>query len=287
MPLILAGAGVYPGSVTSEVAGLVASADRVYVDTYTMPGADWLLAWARRVAGERVAPASREALEARAREVVEEARRGTVVVLVPGDPLIATTHVSLLVEAAGRGVEWRVAPGVSGAVSAKVLSGLQYYRFGRTVTIPGPWRGVRAVSVVSQIYGNLCVGLHTLALLDVSEDGSQLPPAAGAGTLVELEGELARDMGVEEGVLPGLLAAVVERAGTPEARAYWGTLGGIASGGGSRAPSSIVVAGIVHPTEADVLEGLYGVSRGEVERHNAALRESRLRACRVYEALAL
>ncbi len=287
MVLVLAGAGVYPGSVSAEVSGLVAGADRVYVDTYTMPGSGWLLAWARRVAGDRVVEAGRDLLESRSSMVVEEARTSTVVVLVPGDPLIATTHVSLLAEAAARGVEWRVAPGISGVVASKAVSGLQYYRFGRTITIPGPWRGVRAVSVVSQLYGNLCVGLHTLLLLDVRGDGSQLPPGEGASALLSLEEGLASEMGFEP-VLPGLLAAAVERAGTPEARVFWASLEELAGSGREwLEPSSLVVPGLIHGSESDVLSQLYRVGEGEVREHNRRLREARLRACRVYEALSL
>jgi diphthine synthase len=283
--LVLAGAGVHPGSVSAEVAEAVSRADAVYVDSYTMPGVAWLVEWARRHAPDRIVVASREALESGAPRIAEEARDGLVVVLVPGDPLIATTHISLLAEASARGVEWRVIPGVSGVVSAKTLSGLQYYRFGRTITIPGPWRGVKAVSIVAQLYGNLCVGLHTLLLLDVSEEGRQLDPAAGAAELSRLEEELAGEVGFDP-ILHRLMAAVVERAGTPEASVYWGRLAGIRAGRW-REPSSIVLPGIIHGSEADMIMRVYGVGDDVVRSHNRIVLESRARACRVYEALSL
>ncbi len=280
--LVLAGAGLHPGLVTVEVEGLVRGADRVYVDTYTMPGSGWLLEWARRL-NSNVVEASRDTLESGAHRVIREAARGLVVVLVPGDPLIATTHIALLEEASRLGVEWRVVPGVSGVVASKTLSGLQYYRFGRTVTVPGPWRGVRAFSVVVGVYGNLCVGLHTLVLLDLSEDGGQLSPASAARQLMDLEGELCREHGVDT-LLPGLLVAVVERAGMPGARVTWARLGSLESLGEDwAAPSSMVVPGYIHPTEADALERLYGVDPRAVRSHNEALSTGRGSACRIYE----
>ncbi|MEB2836991.1 MAG: diphthine synthase [Desulfurococcales archaeon] len=288
MTLVLAGAGLHPGNVTSEVAELVRGASRVYVDTYTMPGSSWLLEWARSVGGSKVVEATRDVLEAGSSRIVEEARGSLVVVLVPGDPLVATTHISLIVEAAERGVPWRVAPGISGVVSSKTITGLQYYRFGRTITIPGPWRGVTAVSIVSQLYGNLCVGLHTLALLDVSEGGRQLKPDEGARQLLALEDRLAGDMAFDP-VLRGLLAVAVERAGSERPRVVWGPLHSIAEGLGAPwgEPSSIVVPGLIHPTEADVVSRLYSLDREVLEAHNRAVRASRLRTCRIYEALSL
>ena len=288
MTLVLAGAGLHPGSVTVEVREALEKASRVYVDTYTMPRAAWLAEWARGVAGDRVVEADREVLESNSSRIVEEASHSLVVVLVPGDPLVATTHVSLLAEASRRGVEWRVIPGISGVVTSKTLVGLQYYRYGRTITVPGPWRGVKAVSIVSHLYGNLCIGLHTLVLLDVADGGPQLDPASGASELLSLEARLASDMAFEP-VLPGLLAAVVERAGHPDARVYWASIREIAGGNGGpwREPSSIVVPGLVHPTELDMITSLYSVRVESIEDHNERVRRSRLRTCRVYEALSL
>jgi len=288
LTLILAGAGLHVGTITLEVREAVERASRVYVDVYTMPQASWLAEWARGLAGDRVVEAGREVIESQSARIVEEASMGDVVVLVPGDPLVATTHVSLLAEASRRGVRWRVIPGISGVVASKTLAGLQYYRYGRTITVPGPWREVRAVSIVSHLYGNLCVGLHTLVLLDVADGGAQLGPAQGASELLLLEKELASDVGFER-VLPGLMAAVVERAGHPDARVHWGSIASIAEGEGGpwREPSSIVVPGIIHPTELDMIASLYSVKESAVKEHNDLVRRSRLRACRVYEALSL
>jgi diphthine synthase len=288
LALILAGAGLHVGTITLEVREAVEKASRIYVDVYTMPQTVWLAEWARSLAGDRVVEASRDIIESQSTKIVEEASRGDVVVLVPGDPLVATTHVSLLAEASRRGVRWRVIPGISGVVASKTLAGLQYYRYGRTITVPGPWRGVRAVSIISQLYGNLCVGLHTLVLLDVADGGPQLDPARGASELLSLEEELASDMGFEQ-VLPGLMAVVVERAGHPDARVYWDSIVSIAEGRGGpwREPSSIVVPGIIHPTELDMITSLYSVSESSVNDHNGLVKRSRLRTCRVYEALSL
>lgn len=257
---------------------LASKADVVYVDVYTSPGASWLAEELSRLAGGRVVAAGREVLEQGAWRIVEEAREGLVVVAAPGDPLVATTHVSLLVEAARRGVEWRVIPGVSGVVAAKTASGLQYYRFGRTFTIPGPWRGVRAYSVVEYAYTNICAGLHSAVLLDVDDEGRQLPPGEAAGILLDLEREVAGELGVEP-VLHRLMALVVSRAGQPGQLVDHGRLPDVGSARWSP-PATLVIPATVHPTEAEALQALHGVDPSLVEGHNRAVEESRSRVCR-------
>ncbi len=278
MVLVLAGGGIWPGSLTREVLELASRADVVYVDVYTTPGASWLADELSRVARGRVVRAGRELLESRALDVVEEARRGLVLVVAPGDPLVATTHVSLLVEAARRGVEWRFAPGVSGVVAAKVASGLQYYRFGRTFTVPGPWRGVRAFSVVEYAYTNICAGLHSAVLLDLDDEGRQLPPGEAARILLELEREVASEAGVEP-FLAGLMALVVSKAGLPGQSVGSGRLADI-GGVEWQPPTTLIIPATVHPTEAEALQALHSVDPGLVGSHNEAVRKARGSACK-------
>jgi len=271
MPLLLVGGGYAEGLQTVEALDALRAAEKVYVDTYTVPGSRWLLALARRVSGGAVVEARRSVLEEGSRVIVEEALSSVVAVLVAGDPLIATTHASLLAEAARAGAEVRVLPGVSGVCAAKSVSLLHYYRFGRTVTVPGPWRGVKAYSVVEALYGNMCVGLHTMLLLDVAEGGSaQLSPGEALRSILRHEAELAAEAGFEPSLegLPALIVSAGARgdhyvaahssvgealqASHPEGRVY-----------------SVIVPAEPHPSEEWVLRevhGFKGYERGAYER---------------------
>lgn len=278
MVLVLAGGGVWPGSLTRELLELASNADVVYVDVYTSPGASWLVEELSKVARGRVVEAGRDALESGAGRIVEEARKGLVLVVAPGDPLVATTHVSLLVEAARRGVEWRLSPGVSGVVVAKVASGLQYYRFGRTFTVPGPWRGVKAYSIIEYAYTNICAGLHSAVLLDLDDEGRQLPPGEAARILLEIEREVASEAGVEP-FLARLMALVVSKAGLPGQSVGSSRLADV--GGISwQPPATLIIPATVHPTEAEALQALHGVDPNLVESHNEAVRKARGSACK-------
>ncbi len=278
MVLVLAGGGLWPGSLTRELLETASRADVVYVDIYTTPGAPWLAEELSKVAGGRVVRAGREVLESEAVRIVEEARRGLVLVVAPGDPLVATTHVSLLVEAARRGVGWRILPGVSGVVAAKVATGLQYYRFGRTFTVPGPWRGVKAYSIVEYAYTNICAGLHSAILLDIDEDGRQLPPEEAARILLELESEVAGEYGVKP-FLARLMAVIVSRAGLPSQLVRSGKLADL-EGVEWQPPATLVIPAIIHPTEAEALQALHNVDPGLIKSHNNAIGKARASACK-------
>ena len=100
-----------------------------------------------------------------------EAHSGkTVAVLVPGDPMISTTHVTLMLDAKEMGFEVEVIHGISifdliGGV------GLQSTRFGRIVSLVYPYAGHVATSPLELIAFNLWQELHTLVLLDLDPTG--------------------------------------------------------------------------------------------------------------------
>jgi len=274
MVLYLVGAGLGPGYQGEVVDRLVREADTVYVEAYTMPGAGWLVDYARSRARGRVVVAARSVVEEGARGIVEEAREYSVVVLVAGDPLTATTHRSLLVEAARAGVPYRVVPGVSGVCASKSLSLLDYYKFGRTITVPGPWRMVRAYSIIEYLLANACAGLHTLALLDIDpETGRQYPPGEAAHYLLDLASELGVPL------LGGAPVIVVERAGLPGERVrLYPRLDGVPRGGEWGEPASLAIPGPLGRVEREHLEAAYGVDpgpgldRGEACRYLGAVR---------------
>ncbi len=254
--------------MTQKAARLVKEADRVYVESYTMPSSQWLLSEARRLRPDAI-QAPRRLLEENAHKLLSEARSMLVVVVVAGDPLVATTHRALLSEARRLGIEAIAVPGVSGVCAAKTASGLDYYKYGRTATIPGPWRMVKPYSVVEYTLENMCTGLHTLLLLDVSEDGRQLS-LGEAWKMLEHAGAPR--------LLAERLALIIVDAGTERERVYHARLEDIDSHDGHGGVASIVVPGSVSPVEAEHLQVLHGVDPRLIP-----LGDARREACSVLE----
>ncbi len=109
----------------------------------------------------------------------ELARTSLVALLVVGDPLQATTHVDLQLQAAEAGLECLVFHGVSITTLVTGAIGLSNYKFGRQTTLTYPYGGWVATSPLEVIAANMHQNLHTLALLDLDPTGGgighQLP----------------------------------------------------------------------------------------------------------------
>lgn len=94
-----------------------------------------------------------------------------VALLVVGDPLQATTHVDLQLQAIEAGIECRVFHGISITTLVTGAIGLSNYRFGRQTTLTYPYGGWVATSPLETIAHNRFTGLHTMALLDLDPTG--------------------------------------------------------------------------------------------------------------------
>jgi len=139
-------------------------ADKVYAETYTMK-LDTTVEELEETIGRRITLLGRNGLEDQADQILREAMDQYVAILVGGDALSATTHISLLLDAREMGIPTRVIHG-SSVFTAVTDTGLSIYKFGKTVTIPLPEKGP-VDTVIDTIQGNYEQGLHTLLLLDL------------------------------------------------------------------------------------------------------------------------
>ena len=87
-----------------------------------------------------------------------------IVLLVSGDPLAATTHISLLEYCKKNQIPYEIVDNSSILLAAFTHAGLSPYKAGRVVTIPK--FGVTD-SICDFIHTNLSNGLHTLVLTDI------------------------------------------------------------------------------------------------------------------------
>jgi diphthine synthase len=145
------------------------TAEEVFMELYTNLMPDFSVKNFEHLVGKNLHLLSRRDLEEEnGMLVLNAAEKGKTVFLVPGDPFIATTHVALRLEAKKRGVKTRIIHG-SSVISAIIgLSGLQNYKFGKTVTIPFPENvSETPYKIIGQ---NKSLGLHSLCLLDIKAD---------------------------------------------------------------------------------------------------------------------
>ena len=106
-----------------------------------------------------------------ATELLELAKSSLVAVMIVGDPLQATTHVDLQLQANEMGVPCKVMHGISITTILSGAIGLSNYKFGRSTTLTYPYGGWIATSPLEVIASNQYQGLHTLVLLDLDPSG--------------------------------------------------------------------------------------------------------------------
>jgi diphthine synthase len=147
------------------------TADFVFAEFYTSLMVGLSLERLEEKIGKKVVVVSRKMLEEENGELIlRKAVDSKVAFLVSGDPLIATTHIDLRVRAEKRAIRTRVVHGASIVSAAMGGSGLQNYRFGRSVTVPFPEDGLISETSYKVVAENKARDLHTLCFLDVKAE---------------------------------------------------------------------------------------------------------------------
>jgi len=129
------------------------------------------------------------------------AKESIVALLIVGDPLQATTHVDLQLQAEDAGVNCRVIHGISITNIVTGAIGLSNYKFGRQTTLTYPYSDWIATSPLEVIAMNMGLGHHTLALLDLDPTGAgtgqQRPmmPSDAVESMVSMINKLKGDLG--------------------------------------------------------------------------------------------
>jgi diphthine synthase len=224
------------------------SADSVFMEVYTNLLPDFSLNHLETLLGKKVTLLNRRNLEEEnGKTVLNAAKNGKTVLLVPGDPFVATTHVALRIAAEKRDIKTRIIHGAS-AISAVVgVCGLHNYKFGKTVTVPFPENSSETpYNVIAQ---NKALGLHTLCLLDLKADEARfLSVNEALQALLEVEKKKGKAV-----VTPETLVVGAARVGSaePAVKADWARELLAFDFGGP--PQSLIVPGELHFMEVEAL----------------------------------
>lgn len=252
--LVFVGIGLYDeGDISLNGLAEVKDAHSVFIELYTnfLPG--FSIERFKALAGKDIQSVSRKELEnENGKVILRAAEHGKTVLLVPGDPFIATTHIALRIAAEKRGIKTRIVHGASIISAAIGLSGLHNYKFGKSVTIPFPENfSETPYMVVAQ---NKKLGLHTLCLLDIdAEKNRYLRVREALETLLKVEGK--KKMGI---ITDGTLVVGVARAGSPKPIVKAGFLDELINYDFGGPPYSLIFPGKLHFMEAEALIVLAG-----------------------------
>lgn len=181
--LYLIGLGLWDeNDLSLRAIDILKKCEDVYVEFYTNK---WLGNIRRlgEIIGKEVKVLKR--IQVESDMLTDVAKETDVALLVPGDPLVATTHVQLMIDAKSKGVDVKVVH-ASSIYTAVAETGLQLYKFGRATTLAFIEKSFKPSSPYEMIMENRKAGLHTLVLLDVKEDGRYMTIADGIDVLEQL-----------------------------------------------------------------------------------------------------
>jgi len=234
--------------------------DAIYAEFYTsvMPGLS--IERLQRMVGKEIQILRRKDLEEDAeRTILSKAERARVALLTPGDPMSATTHIGLVLSARRHGIPTILVHSASIVTAAAGITGLEVYKFGRTVTIPSPRTSPFPESVYEFIKDNKRIGLHTLALLDI-EGRLTIPEAIR----VLLNLEAVKGGGV---VREDTLMVALARVESSDCIVRADEATNLAKADFGEPPYSIIMPSKLHFMEAEALQLLAGASRTLLEGH--------------------
>jgi diphthine synthase len=165
--LFLVGVGLDTGDISVKGLNLIKSTKHVCIEQYTTKISMEYLSYLKTESGKDILELSRSDLEERLNNTLSKAKNADLVILFPGDPLIATTHKIILGAAKACNISVRVFHAPSILTAAMGESMLNAYRFGPTTTIPLWTEKYMPTSFLDVILENKRNGQHTLALLDI------------------------------------------------------------------------------------------------------------------------
>jgi diphthine synthase len=177
------GIGLKPGHLTIEALEALKECGEIFIEKYTSDFPDATIKELEKITGKKCTELGRQAVEEGFD--IAKAKNKNIALLVIGNPLFATTHVQLLLDAKDAGVEFRVIPGIS--VQDYIgKTGLNAYKFGRVASIVMPEPNYKPESFYDSIIANLAAGLHSLCLLDI-KPAKKMAPKEALALLLEIE----------------------------------------------------------------------------------------------------
>ena len=161
--LYIIGLGLNTKGISQEGLEAVGKADEVYLEGYTV-NFPYNVEELEKVLGRKVKVLKREEVENE--EIVKEAGKKDVALLVYGSPLSATTHLSLIQKCKKNKAEYKII--YAGSIfDAVAETGLSLYKFGKITSMPKWSEKHKPKSFVDVIKENLEIGAHSLLLIDI------------------------------------------------------------------------------------------------------------------------
>ena len=221
------GLGLNVDGISKYGLSIAQKCKKIYLETYTVdfPYSQEQL---EESIGKKIIPADRDFIEGL--EIIDEASKMDVALLIYGSPLTATTHITLIQEAKKSGVRYKVIYNAS-ILDAVAETGLQLYKFGKITSIPN----FEADSFIEIIRENQKINAHSLILVDI---GMELKDALEKISKIE---------GIKQNKI-----VVCSQLGTQNSRIYYNKIENLKDKN-IKKPYCIIIPSKLHFVEKEVL----------------------------------
>lgn len=185
--LYFIGLGLAKKFLTQASIEAMRKVDVLYLDAYTSLSCDINKEYLEKLLERQIILANRSTLENNSKNIIKLLKEGkSVGIATIGDPMIATTHVSLATEAKNKGYNVIIIPGISVHCYIISKSMLSSYKFGRSVTVVYPYDKILDTTPYEVIKDNSSRGLHTILYLDLKE-GKPMSAKDAISLLLQME----------------------------------------------------------------------------------------------------
>ena len=252
MTLYLVGLGL-DGEDSISVRGfnIVKRADRVFLENYTSRLADFNLDRMNSFFGKKLELVNRSFVED-TRNLITLAANEDVVLLVVGDPMVATTHLELKIAAREAGVDFVIVNNAS-IINAVANLGVHVYKLGKITSIPFTTESFVPESPYNVIKENKSIGAHTLCLLDLKPNENRFMSFNEAiDYLLSLEEKHGENIINGDTLVVGCGAL-----GSKRQEVVFGRIRDVEDRALSVFPQSLIVLSELHFTEESALKEFY------------------------------
>ncbi len=161
--LYIIGLGLSLHSVNKEALESIKKCSAVYLENYTVQF-PYKQKELEKALKKKVILLNRESTELL--KFIEKAKQEDIALLVYGSPLIATTHITIIIECVKQNISYRILHNAS-IIDAVAETGLQIYKFGKIASLPLWTENYKPASFIQTIVDNLSIKAHTLLLVDI------------------------------------------------------------------------------------------------------------------------
>lgn len=246
--LYLVGVGLKPEHLTLEALKVLKACDRLYLESYTSQFAEGKVKELEKLVGKKIFLLNRQQVEEETEKFLSLALKNDIALMVYGNVFSATTHIELELEAKRQGIKTGMLPGIS-IFNFLGKTGLQEYKFGKTVSIVYWQPNYQPESFYENIKENFERGLHTLCLLDIKAEKRQLMSVKEGIELLEKIGAKKKDSFLKETTLVGLAGA-----GSEKEQIFAKNLAAVKKHAFKAFPQSLIVCGKLNEKEEEALK---------------------------------